>query len=149
MNTALTLGSICLLADLVAAVRYDSEKAFASSWYLIWNLVLCILWILETFLETYALEGKPLTVELCAFWILAIYFFVESVQMLWVKWPVEKHLTASIVDEVINTLVYGYLSVRGTANHSGDVETTLKTDDEEQDKDDSYVRIEEPIGRNC
>lgn len=112
------------------------------------------MWIIETVLETYALEGKPLTAELWAFWVLAIYFLVESVQMLWVKWPVEKHLTASIIDEVINTLVYGYLAVRGTASDSGtdtDIKNTAQnTDDaEEQDEDDSYVRIEEPIGPVC
>jgi hypothetical protein len=129
LNTTLFVYSGALL--IILAFRDEGEieyDIFAKEWYLTYDVVTCLVWLIETSLtmaQTWLVVEPPslssssssstTTSSLIWYklhiveWILALYFLTDSIVRITKKVRGKGHTTGMSVDVSINLVAYGYI----------------------------------------
>jgi hypothetical protein len=130
LNLIAFTASAFLAVDLVAASSAGMDRRGAAAFYLVWNFGTTILWISEVSYRAFEWRKAARTdessnnlnlssVALIVEWSLAILFTFDSIHVL-IKWKLRKEdIDADMVEVVLNTLGYAYLSIAMFRGYSG------------------------------
>jgi hypothetical protein len=95
-------------------VEYDM---LSGQWYLLYDVILCIVWLIETSLtmvQTWIVDieqSNKCSWFLIILWIFALYATIDSIIRINKKVHGNDHTSDMMIDVVINFLMYGYIVI--------------------------------------